>query len=221
MDVKQILMPDGSTRKYFCGDDQTWNEIISERILPQWEDYCNSHWISSNHEDIYAPEKRVKWFLDRLAFLLTMGTEGVESEYKTMVHKVREIPVTECPPAVSDYMYSDRKPPMETDEDCHFERLIDKLNGIDKRKPTRSKKNKKETRFMRIEKIIKEFPNSKRTWCIVNADNEFVYGGKRYSVPEEMQGYFGDGQMDRVFVVETDTSLRFYDQNVLNAYIAI
>lgn len=215
---KKILMPNGELRTYFCSDDQTWRQIIEEKILPYWIQYCNSNWISLNHEAVYAPEKRVKWFLDRLGWLLIEGADGIESEYKAMSHKVREIPVTECPAGISDYIYSDRTPPYEDEEDEHFDRVVDRLDRMDKRKPKKPRPHK-ETKFERLEKIRASYPGCRMVWCIVDADNTFVYDGRRYEVPEEMKGYIDDMQMDRILAVENDRALRFYDQSVENVYI--
>ena len=218
MSGKRVMMPNGEIRTYYCGDDQTWQQIIEEVILPYWEKYCDSNWISPNHEAIYAPEKRVKWFLDRLGWLLIEGAGGIESAYKSMVHKVREVPVTECPADISDYLYSDRQSPIDEDDDQHFDRVLDKLKQIDKRKPKKPKPHV-ETRFERIESIRSSFPGCKFTWCIVDGDNTFEYDGMRLKVPEEMRGYIEDSQMDRILAVENERALRFYDQNIENMYV--
>lgn len=219
MSSKRVMMPNGELRTYYCGDGQSWRQIIEEVILPYWIEYCNSNWISPNHEEVYAPEKRVKWFLDRLGWLLIEGADGIESEYKEMIHKVREIPVTECPAEISDYVYSERQGPDEDDEEQHFQLVLDKLEQADKRKPRKTTKPKVETKFERIENIRRSFPGCRFTWCIVDADNTFEYDGQRLSVPAEMRGYIDDSQMDRILAVENDRALRFYDQNVQNMYI--
>lgn len=221
MDVKKVLMPNGRLATFYCGDDQTWDEIIRREILPAWEEYCNSNWLSSNHEEVYAPERRVKRLLDRLGELITLGADDVESRYKAMSHKVREIPVSECSPYVTDYLYSGSDP-VTYEESGHFEILADTLDGEAEKLPVRKKKrSKRTTRFERIEEIARSMPDSRRTWCRVDADNHFRYNGKTYTAPEEMRGYIGDGQMDRILVVETADALRFYDQNVQNMYLAV
>lgn len=221
MDIKKIIMPDGKMRTFYCGDDQKWSDIIKDVVLPGWMEYCSSHWISANHEAMYAPEKRVKAFLDRCGWMLLQDNPaGLESKYKEMAHMVREIPATECPAAVSDYLYSTHKPPVDEDDNDRFERLCERLD--EKMKPSSKRTTpKKETRFTRIEKIIKSSPNCKRAWCTVDADNSFLYNGVRYQVPSELTGYAGSGTdlMDRVFVVEDDSSLRIYDQHVQNVFI--
>lgn len=215
---KKVLMPNGDLRTYYCGDDQTWLQIITEKILPYWSQYCNRNWLSENHEAVYAPEKRVKWFLDRLGWLLIEGSGGIESEYKAMIHKVREIPVTDCPAEISDRIYSDYTPPIEGGGEDAFETLIERLKEIDKRKPPKPKPHK-ETKFERIEKIRDAFPGCEFTWCGVDSDNTFEYKGKTYSIPEEMRGYIDDSQMDRILAVENEKRLAFYDQNVMDMYV--
>ena len=219
MVARKVLMPSGEVRTYYCGDDQTWLQVITEKILPYWQSYCDNNWISPNHEAVYAPEKRVKWFLDRLGWLLIEGADGIESEYKRMVHEVREIPESECPAEISDAMYSTHTPPPEEETDGHFEQVVERLKQKDKRKPSKNKRPHIVTLFERIENIRKIFPGCKFTWCIVDSDNTFTYDGRRYVVPDEMRGYIEDSQMDRILAVETDKALRFYDQMAENMYI--
>lgn len=135
-----------------------------------------------------------------------------------MVHKVREIPVTECPADVYDKIYSDFSPPLESEDDERYNLLVERLNDVDKRK-TKKVKPKTETRFERIGKIRKAFPGCEFTWCGVDADNTFEYKGRLYSVPDEMRGYVEDAQMDRILAVESESRLAFYDQNVLDMYV--
>ena len=219
MSSKEIWMPNGEKRTYYCGDEQSWEQIITEKILPYWEQYCDTNWISwINHEAVYAPERRVKSFLDRLGWLLIEGAEGIESKYKAMTHRVREIPVTECPADITDLLYSDRIPPFDEEDEDHFEGVVERLAEVDKRKP-RPRKDWPKTRFEKIEEIKRTFPGCRLTWCIVDGENTFEYDGRKYEVPEEMRGYIDDMQMDRILAVENDKALRFYDQGVENMYI--
>lgn len=209
-DIKRIRMPDGKLFTYYRSEGQSWTEIVLKKILPDWERYCDEHWISANHEDIYAPEKRVKAFLDGCAWLMILDhPEGIESKYKAMVHAAREIPASECPAEISDYFYSDRKPPIEEEcerTDTFRETLSEKI----KLKPHVSKR-RKQTKFDRIERIIKDHPNDKRAWCMVSENNEFVFDGKRYTITRHV-GY-DDQQMDRVYVVGSARGgIECYDQ---------
>lgn len=223
MDVKKIIMPDGKMRTFYCGDDQTWLEIITKVVLPVWQDYCNDHWIDySNHESMWSFEKRTKAFLDRIAWLILKDDAGgnIETSYKAMVHKVREIPVSECPAEISDMIYSQRSQPTDnTEEDIRFELFLDRLDEKDKRPKKPLKKSNKETRFNRISKIRKAHPDAKMTWCLVNAQNSFYYDGDEYEIPDNTSGYDVDGinmdAMDRILIVDDGGELMYYDQNVL------
>ena len=222
MDVKKIIMPDGKMRTFYCGDDQTWSEVIQDVVLPIWQEYCNDHWIDhNNHESMWSFEKRIKAFLDRVAWLLLQDETGgeIESNYKAMTHRVREIPASECPSEISDYLYSQRMQPVDDiDENQRFELLKEKLDAEDKRPKRTVSKKKIETRFDRISKICKKYPEAKRTWCSVDANNDFVYCGVIHHVPDEMEAYHTDSNkidsMDRVFVVDDGKHIVYYDQNV-------
>lgn len=224
MDVKKIIMPDGKMRTYFRGDDQTWADVIQTVVLPDWQEYCNDHWIDySNHESMWSFEKRTKAFLDRVAWLILSDDpgDGIESNYKAMSHLVTEIPASECPPDVSDQFYSQRTQPAEdTGEDARFENLMDKLDSKDTRPKRTPKKKKIETRFDRISRICREYPSAKRTWCCVDADNCFEYDGREYRMPYEVYGYSSENErmdsMDRVLVVDINNGdyIILYDQNV-------
>lgn len=220
MDIKKIMMPDGRLRTYFKGDHQTWMEIVQNVILPDGSTYCESNWISANHEAIYSPEKRVKAFLDRCAFLMSLDNPvGLESAYKAMSHKVREIPASECPSAISDMLYSDRMPAGDFDEDERFKSLCERLDEVDPRlKKKKKAKPKIKTRYNRIEEICRLNPNSSREWVRVDEDNCFVYNEKEYRIPSDARGYQYSEKldsMDRVLVVDNGGFLLFYDQNVM------
>lgn len=222
MDVKKIIMPDGKMRTFYCGDDQTWSEIIQNVVLPIWQEYCNDHWIDHmNHESMWSFEKRTKAFLDRVAWLLLQDNPSgeIESNYKAMAHRVREIPASECPSDISDRFYSQRvQPTDDTDEDRRFDLLIEKLDAEDKRPKRAPSKKKVETRFDRISDICKKYPESKRTWCTVDAENNFVYHGVVHHIPSEIESYsVKEGKinsMDRVLVIDDGKHIWYYDQNV-------
>lgn len=220
MDIKKIMMPDGRLRTYFKGDHQTWTEIIQNVVLPDGFEYCESNWISTNHESMWAPEKRVKSFLDRCAYLMSLDNpSGLESAYKAMSHKVREIPASECPSAISDLLYSDRMPASDFDEDERFKALCERLNEIDPRlKKKASPKKKADTKFNRIERICKQNPDATRTWVSVDGDNCFVYKEKEYRIPSYYKEYAYSEKhdsMDRILIVDNNGLLTFYDQNVV------
>lgn len=219
MDIKKIMMPDGRLRTYFKGDHQTWSEIVKNVILPDGYSYCESNWISSNHDSIWAPEKRVKAFLDRCAYLISLDNPvGLESAYKAMSHKVREIPSSECPSVVSDILYSDRVPAGEFNEDERFKMLCDRLDDIDPRKKKKQvRKPKVDTKFNRIARIRKMNPDAELVWISVDGDNCFQYKDLVYRIPSHYKGYICTEKldsMDRILVVDANGELTFYDQNI-------
>lgn len=213
------MMPDGRLRTYYKGDHQTWTEIVQNVILPDGSTYCESNWISANHEAIYSPEKRVKAFLDRCAFLMSLDNHaGLESAYKAMSHKVREIPASECPSAISDILYSDRMPAGDFDEDERFKALCERLDEVDPRTKKKKPKAKIKTRYDRIEEIGRLNPNASRTWVVVDSNNCFVYKEKEYHIPSDIRGYVNSEKldsMDRVLVVDNGSYILFYDQSIM------
>lgn len=222
MDVKKIIMPDGKMRTFYRGDDQTWAEIIQAVVLPVWQEYCNEHWIDhTNHESMWSFEKRTKAFLDRIAWLLLQDDASgeIESNYKAMTHRVREIPASECLSEISDCLYSQRMQPIDSeDENQRFELLIEKLDAEDKRPKRIPERKKIETRFDRIDKIIKAHPDAKRTWCCVDAENNYIYMGETYHISDEIEAYRHDEEkidsMDRILIVDDGLNIWLYDQNV-------
>lgn len=215
-------MPNGRMYTFYRDENETWDDMITKKVLPGWMDYCNDHWIDhGNHESMWSFEKRTKAFLDRCAWLwLQDNFSGLESKYKEMMHKVREIPISECAEGVSDFAYSDRKASNANEGLERYNTLCEELDEfapvpINLKTP---KRRRKETRFNRISKLIKENPGAKRTWCCVDGENNFIYNGKLIHIPETVPGYELDSDrtdlMDRIFVIETDNSIQYFDQNV-------
>lgn len=154
MGFAYVVNPMGKKIKFHCVDPRKWIAEVERDILPPWKDYCNDHWLSANHEDMYAPERRVKGFLDRCATLMLYGQSGVESHYKAMMHEVREIPMSECPPAFENLMYSSSSVATCGDDNLNeaerMSALVDRLEEKAKVKPkVRKKKMKQETTFDR------------------------------------------------------------------------
>ena len=221
-EFKRIIMPNGRKYTYYRDPSQTWNEVILEKVLPDWMGYCNDHWIDfGNHESMWSFEKRTKAFLDRCAWLwLQDHPDGLESRYKEMMHKVREIPASECADGISDYFYSDRKPADINEGVERFKMLCESLDEsapvpVEVKVPRRKMR---ETRFNRLSKLIRKYPNAKRMWCSVDGDNNFTYNGNTFHIPETIKGYeVNSGRtdlMDRVFVLEDNGVLQIYNQEL-------
>lgn len=154
MGFAYVINPMGQKVKFHCEDPKNWMAEVERDILPRWEDYCNSHWLSANHEDMYAPERRVKSFLDRCGTLMLYGQAGIESPYKAMMHTVREIAMTDCPAAIENLVYSSSSLTACADdassEEARMAALMERLEERAKVKPkVNTRKAKKETMFDR------------------------------------------------------------------------
>lgn len=222
-DIKKIIMPDGRTKTFYRGENQTWSEIVRDVILPSWERYCNEHWVDFvTHESLWSFEKRTKNFLDRIGWLILLdGAEcSGDSKFKEQHRTATQIPASECPADISDYLYSVRGITDAQAEDERFQVLTDKLDAGKPVVPSSSKRKKIKTRFERIEEIRKQHANAKMKWCIVDSENRFEYAGTKYTLPLDAAAYtqwVGEGDelrtMDRVLVVD-DGCIMLYDQNV-------
>ena len=54
--------------------------------------YCERNWLN-DYGDLYTPESKVKRLLDSLAYYLLLGyTDGIETDYRRVMHSKREIP---------------------------------------------------------------------------------------------------------------------------------
>lgn len=84
--------------------------------------------------------------------------------------------------------------------------------------------NKKHTRFEKGT-AIKEMTNSSK-WCCVNTENEFIFMGQTFVIPEnnenykvinkasEIEDYTNEAYMEEILVVvDNNHSIWFYDQN--------
>ena len=187
------MFPDGSKRIYYCGEGQSWKQIIEETILPRWSEYCGQAWISVNHEDVFAPEKRVKWFLDKLGYLMSLDEPGgVQSPRKEMSIKARELPLSECPSSVNDMVYAARGTLSADDKDSaeweRFELLTEKVDAAAGRKPPQ-KKQRPATRFEKLERIRKRWPGCEFAWIYINDDNTFSFGDSEYRISNDLEQY--------------------------------
>ena len=218
MEQKTVYLPDGSRKTYFCGDNQTWLEIVNTVILPKWTKYCSSNWISPNPDAMYSSERRVKGFLDRLAWLLLGDIDARGSMYKEMMREVREIPVSECSPDVENFLMSSAKPPVTGEDSKMKDTMPEKVAS-----PKRKKKKPPEdwTTFERAQKLRETYPTALITFCVVNTENEFTYGGKRYHIKDSVEQYHPKNtslgllyDMDQIAVVDAER-LHWYDQKLV------
>ena len=209
------------------------SDRIRDVIIPYWEEYCNTHWLSPNHEDKLCPERRVKAFLDRCGTLMLFGLPDIETKYEEMVRKVREVPMSDCPKPIRNCVYGGKPLPndkaIRAEEESRFKTLMDRtINGtlakdihrdMAPAKP-RKRQEPADTRFKRAQEIRQEYPKAAVTICTVATDGIFRYRDADYSVasvpeygctPTPHGDYY---PMDKVTVVDTGILLRLYDQNL-------
>lgn len=225
--VEKVFFPNGGSNIFCRNDGETWKDVVEKKILPMWEDYCNGHWISENHEDIYAAEKRVKAFLDRCGYILLQDDPGcVESKHKEMARKVREFPVSDCPSSVREMLYSSvRSANGETDAEASrrfAERTAEMEAALPIVKRSRRTSRKYErTRYGKLTTLKEKFPNGKFSWARVWTDNTFLSEGRMFridwSLPQYQSKKTRSGEyydMDSVLVIWNSDGVHLYDQNV-------
>ena len=237
MAIEQIYTPAGGLLEVHGMTREDVSDKVRNVIVPYWEDYCDAHWLSPNHEDKLCPERRVKAFLDRCGTLMLFGLPGIETRYKEMARKVREIPMSDCPQPIRNCIYGGKPLPNDkailAEEESRFETLMDRtINGtlakdvqrdVHKDMPPakpRKRQRPADTRFKRAEEIRKQYPKAAITICTVTTDGAFQYRDKDYSVaefPEYKSILTPRGEyyaMDRVTIVDTGVLIRVYDQNL-------
>lgn len=206
-----IFEPNGRA-KIMCGED------IPEGVTKaqdKWREYCERNWLNDSG-DLFTPERKVKTFLDSIAYCMMIGNmKGIETDYKKVMHAKREIPMSSCPSSVDNIVYASGgvSSQVDRDERAMFDVMVDCLDERAKKyeqiKPLR-------------ERIESKFAKRRRLgihdgeWCRVDTEGEFDYDGARYRVdpfaeqyqPTETEyGMLYD--MDRILATENG----FYDMN--------
>lgn len=166
----------------------------------------------------------MKAFLDRCGTLMLYGLPGIETKYKKLVHRVREIPMSDCPTSIRGMFYSGKAVPDDPnagkDEESRFEALKEKHHDMAPAKPRKRNSVVTDSRFQRAQEIRKQYPSARIEICTVDTDGVFHYGGSLYSVashPEYNGTLTPSGMyyaMDKVTVVDRGVLLRLYDQNL-------
>lgn len=225
----RILTPNGRAF-YTHFTEHTDKREIAERLLKPWERYCELHWLSHNDGKPYAPERKVKLFLDSLAYLLLRDNpEGTLTLYKEYARGSSEIPVSSCPTIISDMFYCDNAGTKEEAQlrDPGYKAMLESLdNRTDKHAAilaqSKPKKPDEPTRSSRLEAIRKHYPACTFSFCRVDTDNCFEYSGIRLCIAEHVEAYRPkqtlEGllyDMDQVLVVEATNHERYYyDQRI-------
>lgn len=170
--------------------------------------------------DVYSPELKVKRLLDQMAYYLLLGhTDGIETDYKRVMHAQREIPVSSCPSYVESMLYASgsNPEPLSIEEEAHFRTVVEQLDERAEKYVVRKPERKKriESRYHKRERLgIRGIE-----WCRVDTTGGFEFDGKKYRIdPSETQYQpirteFGElYDMDRILVAENPPE-KFYDMN--------
>lgn len=211
----RIIEPNGKV----CVIKAETREQIPERVqavLEKWEKYCDQNWLNESG-DVYAPALKAKRLLDSLAyFLLSGNTQGIETDYKHVMHSKREIPVSSCPSNIENMLYSTEVPGPNArrEENAEFETLLQRLDA--RAEPyiqQRARRAKPpESRFHRHER--KGIHGGE--WCVVDTERVFKIGDRYFRIDDGETQYdpiltkYGElYDMDRVLAYDG----KFYDMD--------
>ena len=154
--------------------------------------------------------------LDSLAYYLLLGhTDGVETDYRRLMHAKREIPVSSCPSNIENMLYSNGggTESIEMDEAAQFnvmlERLDSKAQRYDAPKKRRPKFESRQHKRSRLGIHDGE-------WLLVDTDNKFWYRNEMYVICDQAAQYapvdtpYGEYYaMDKILA----SGGKFYDMN--------
>lgn len=169
--------------------------------------------------DLFSPELKVKRFLDALAYFYLIGnTQGIETDYKRVMHAKREIPMSSCPTFVENMLYASgsAKGTHDQEERAVFQIMTERLDSqAEKYEASKPRKKHQESKF---QKRIRLGINGGE-WCRVDTDNRFEYNGRKYEIDAGMTQYqpveteYGMlYDMDRILATNPE-KLEFYDMN--------
>lgn len=225
-----VVQPNGIVRKQRVETEEARRSAVDE-LQNRWSDYCNKNWISSNHEDPFCCENRVKLFQDGLAYFLMLGnTGGIVTDYKRLVDGKREIPISSCPSYVEDIVYGTGSTiiPSSDDECIAFQSTLDRLDRKAE-KYTSVKNNSKnkhqhsESRYDKMRRIRCIIGDAEYLYPSVDTDNRFELNGHLYQIDSVVSAYAakdaGNGDviydMDKIMcAVKSDGQVYFFDMNL-------
>lgn len=165
---------------------------------------------------MYPPELKIKTFLDSVAYYLLAGNyQGIETNYKRVMHAKREIPASSCPSAIENLMYASGavSDGIAREEEAQFEALLDRLDMLAEKYETPTRTVRRESLFHKKNRL----GIHGGTWCPVDTDGIFLYDGVRYIIDDNAVQYqsiptdYGDYYpMDRILA----SGGKFYDMNL-------
>lgn len=210
----------------FFSKGQDKASIVSEMLLPRWEQHCLNNWLTEKGHAQSNRETRIKAFLDGCAYLLLRDNpEDTLSTYKEIARGRSEIPVSSCPDTISDMYYADGYSLNDGDRGPRvaFEQMLKKLDNHASKYGVKEKPRKtsgSSARSRRIEAIRDAYPGSVFHFSRVDTDNQFVHDGRTYQIDQSVAAYSAkqtkEGllyDMDQVMIVSTDCEMAFFDQD--------
>lgn len=161
----------------------------------------------------------MKRFLDSVAYFFMIGDmQGIETDYKKVMHAKREIPVSNCPSFVDNMLYASgaTTDQIDLEERASFQVMTDRLDAkAEKYEAPKPQRKRQESKFHKCRRLGIRGGE----WCRVDTDGLFEYNGHRYEIDkDEIQyqpieteiGLLYD--MDRILASGIDT-VEFYDMN--------
>ena len=141
--------------------------------------------------------------------------EGIETEYKKLMHAKREIPESSCPKIIENLLYASGSTSdgVAVEEQAAFRAMIEKLDDRAKLYSAKSERaSKRESLFHKRNRLGIHGGE----WCRVDTDGVFEYAGRMYKIEENEIQYqpietdYGDlYDMDRILAFDG----KFFDMN--------
>lgn len=209
----KIIEPSGKYSVVFAEDhDQIVDRVNS--MQEKWQPYCERNWLNDTG-GVYTPEIKTKTFLDSLAYFLLLGhTDGIETNYRRVMHGKREIPMSSCPSDFENLFYASCGSSVNysVEERDAFRLMLEMLD--ERALPYEAKKQKKKEKSLFSKKIKNGICDG--TWYRVDTDGKFWIGNNQYIIDDQEVKYqpvhtdYGDYySMDKVLAANG----KFYDMN--------
>ena len=201
-------MPNGKRRTIYKGPNDRMADIVPEVLIAPWKAHCQKLW----------EHPRVKGFLDRCGYLLLRDGPGdTLTNYKEMARGRTEIAASSCPSYIQDRFHGSAAILREdaAEEGRRFDSILETAGDVSAR--TKPSANHVESKFDRLERAHREYPQCAFDSCRVDTDNVFCWLGRRYRIDERAKQYApfptreGDYfVMDRVIVIHDRGLIRGY-----------
>lgn len=186
-------------------------------MLDKWGAYCERNWLNDSG-DMFPPEVKVKRLLDSLAYIYMDGyRDGIETDYRRIMHAKREIPESSCPSSVRNIMYGSggASKNVALEEQAQFQAMVELLDLAAEKyeTPEKEKAPAQESLFHKRNRL----GIHGGAWYRVDTDGRFWIGDDEYQISDQFGQYlpestqYGDYYaMDRILA----SGGKFYDMNL-------